>query len=426
MGQKKRIIILGAGISGLSAAYTIAKKRPECECLILEKEKRAGGYMETGKEKEAIIEKGPHIFKMSRNQEFLQLIEEVGFSPELIRSSKFAKKRYLWICGKMRSMGSVIYKFLIKALLLEWSKPKEQKEETIWEFASRRFGKKIAENLFDPMVLGIYGGDSKKLSIDACFPIFKKWEREKGSITRGLISFLLQKKTSSKGLFSFKKGVGSFIEHLEQKIPFPVLYEKEVCAIEKRGEKFYVFSEDEVFEGDEIVLALPAYVTAFLIKPLQEEVAARLLGIPYESITSVNVIIEDDVLKYSGFGYLIPSTEQETILGVIFDSKIFPDQDTSGHTKITLMMRGCDFSEEEIRQAVNRSLRHLDISQSPKEVVWKKMPRAIPQFILGHRDNIVFIRKNLPQGIHLLGNYLEGVSVNDAISVARNLISVLR
>ncbi|MBS0627417.1 MAG: protoporphyrinogen oxidase, partial [Verrucomicrobia bacterium] len=385
-----------------------------------------GGYMETCEKRGSIIERGPHIFKKSRNQEFLELIEEIEFSSELITSSKFAKQRYLWFFGQIRSVKSVIYKALIKILLLEWSKPKVEKEETIWEFACRRFGKEIAENLFDPMVLGIYGGDSKKLSVDACFPIVKKWEKEKGSITRGFISFLLQKKTASKGLFSFKKGVGSFIEQLRKKIPFPILYEKQVHAIEKRGEKFCIFAGSEIFEADRVIVALPSYVAASLIQSLEEKVAERLFKIPYESITSVNVVLEGDPLKYSGFGYLIPSKEQETILGVIFDSKIFPDQDVSSYTKITLMMRGCDFSEEEIKKAVIRSFRHLDISQAPKEILWKKMPKAIPQFVLGHKDSVEFIRKNLPQGIYLVGNYLEGVSVNDAIRTAKNLILFLK
>ncbi len=427
MTQKKRIIILGAGISGLIAAWLIAKEKPEYECLLLEKGERAGGHMETGNEYGVTLEKGPHIFKTSRNQDFLYLIEEVGFSSELIFSSKKAKKRYLWIDGKLQTILSATYKDLFKALLQEWKKPIVYEEETIWEFASRRFGKKIAERLFDPLVLGIYAGDSRKLSMDACFPSFKKLEKENGSLTKALFFSLLKKRSSSlKGLFSFKKGVSSFIEHLEKKIKFPILYGHEVHKIEKKGEKFHVFSKESSFEGDEVILALPAYVSASLIRPLQEEVYTRLLKIPYQSITSVNVLLKGDILKYSGFGYLIPTEEQETLLGVLFDSSIFPEQDAIEHTKLTLMMRGSDFSEEEIRQVVDRCLtKHLGISYSPKEIVWKKMPEAIPQYILGHEDNVSAIRKILPQGVYLIGNYLEGVSVNDAVKVARSCISLV-
>lgn len=421
MAKKKRIIILGAGISGLTAAWTLSKEHPECECLILEKEKRCGGYLETGEECGVVVEKGPHIFKVSRNQEFLQLIEEVGFSSQVISSSKKAKKRYLWMDGKIQTVLSATYKILGRAFLSEWKKPVLLKEETIWEFACRRFGQKIAEKLFDPLVLGIYAGDSKKLSMDACFPICKQWEKEKGSITKALLSFLVKrKKTGSKGgLFSFKKGVGSFIQYLEKKISFPILYEQEVLGIEKRGDNFYITSQNDCFEADEIVLALPSYVSAFLIKPLQEEVCERLLKIPYQSVTSVNVLLEGNLLKYEGFGYLIPTIEKEPLLGVIFDSSIFPGQDSNPHTKLTLMIRGSDISKEEIHQVVDRCLtKHLGILQSPKEVVWKKMPQAIPQYIVGHKDNVEAILKKLPQGVHLIGNYLEGVSVNDAIKVA--------
>lgn len=423
MVKKKRIIILGAGISGLTAAWTIAQERPEMECLILEKEKRPGGYIETGKECGVIVEKGPHIFKTSRNSEFLKLIEEAGFSSELITSSKKAKQRYLWIDGRIQTALGANYKSLLRSFISEWKKPAISKEETIWEFACRRFGSKIAERLFDPIVLGIYGGDSKKLSIDACFPVFKKWEKEKGSLTKALLSFLVKRKKNKtpKGLFSFKNGVGSFIQELEKKINFPILYGEEVLSIEKRENKFHVFSQNSSFEADEVILALPAYATAALIKPLQEEVSNRLMRIPYQSITSINVLLEEDVLAYSGFGYLVPTIERETLLGVIFDSKIFPNQDAIKYTKLTLMMRGSDASEEEIRLAVKRSLtKHLGISLLPKQVLWKKIPKAIPQYIMGHKDNIEVIRTLLPRGIHLIGNYLEGVSVNDAIKVARS------
>ena len=428
MIKKKRIIILGAGISGLTAAWSIAQERPEVECLILEKEKRSGGYMETGEECGVVVEKGPHIFKVSRNQDFLQLIEEVGFSSELIASSEKARQRYLWIDGKIQTILSATYKVLFRSFMSEWRKPPVFKEETIWEFACRRFGQKIAERLFDPIVLGIYAGDSKKLSIDACFPVFKQWEKEKGSLTKALLCSLVKRKKlkPSKGLFSFKKGVGSFIQQLEKKIHFPILYGEEVLSIEKREDRFQVFSQNDSFEADEVILALPAFVSAFLLKPLEEEVCARLLNIPYQSITSVNVLLEGDVLKYSGFGYLIPTTEKETLLGVIFDSKIFPDQDDVKHTKITLMMRGSDFSEEEIDLAVKRSLtHHLGISVLPKQVLWKKIPKGIPQYIIGHKDNIAVIQNLLPRGIHLIGNYLEGVSVNDAIKVARHSVKDL-
>jgi len=426
MTLKKRIVIIGAGISGLSFAWYIGKNRPDCECILLEKKETPGGYMRTRDTEDGIVEKGPRVFKTSRSPDFLQLIKETGFSSELIGSDSKAKSRYLWKGGELKKVGSVALPYLFRGLMRDWKTPSVSKEETVWEFTSRRFGNKIADGLFDPLVLGIYAGDIKELSADAIFPVLKRWERENGSVIKGALSALIKKRKKDprgdppfKGLFSFKKGSGSFISHLEKSITGPIFYGEKSLGIKKENGVFQVISGQGVIEADEAVCAMPAHETASFIRSLSPEVAGILEEIPYRSIINVNVIFERAVRIKPGFGYLVPTLEKETILGVLFDSNIFPEQDKRACTKLTIMIRS---EEQNTKEAVYRCLtRHLGIFEKPKEIIEESYSSAIPQYVIGHREKIASIYQKLPRGVHLIGNYLEGVSVNDSIKTARNL-----
>ena len=435
MMKKKRMLILGAGISGLSAAYALAKKSDEYDCVLLEQKESAGGFMETEEIGGFILEKGPRVFKSSRNKELLQLVEEVGFSSEVIGSSKDSERRYLWLDGALQKMPDNLFSLLTSSLarpllislLKEWSKPTFLEDETIWAFACRRFGKSVAERFFDPLVLGIYAGNIKKLSVEACFPFLKELEREKGSITWGLLSSFFKKKRKkaalSSSLFSFKKGTGSFIKHLISRIPFPIYYGQKVLSLEKKGEGFLLKCSQGVFEADEVIIALPAYVAGDLLKLFEEELFVRLSNIPYQAVTSMNVAFVSEVLSVSAFGYLIPKIEKEEVLGVLFDSKIFPEQQGFSHTTMTLMIEGVDRSDEELLRILDRVLKvHLKIAGEPNVVSWKRMAKAIPQYNVGHLEEVSAIQKLLPKGIHLAGNYLKGVSVNDCIRLSASLV----
>ena len=425
MSSKKKILILGAGISGLSAAWYIQKTRPEYDYLTLEKAKTPGGYMQTT-EGEHLIEFGPRIFKASKSKDLLALVEEVGFTSELIFSVKEAKKRYLWINGQLRSIFSLLPSIL-KALLLEWTKPVCEREESILEFGTRRLGKEITQKLLDPMMLGIYGGEIEKLSVDACLPILKKWEKEYGSVARGLFSYLLQKKEKKDPrLLSFQKGVGSFIHHLEQRLHTPIVYGAEALSIEKTEGGYTVHTQKGAFTADKVIVALPAYEAARLLKPIDIQIADVLDAIPYVSLYVVHVVVEGKVLDYPGFGYLVPSIEKEPLLGVIFDSMIFPQQKGSYDTKLTFMLRSQECTKEEMEHNIHYYLRtHLKIEKPAKKIEITQMPLAIPQYVMGHQSRVNFLEKNAPQGIHLIGNYLKGSSVSDAIKMAKNTVLLL-
>ena len=384
--SKKRVLILGAGVSGLSVAWHLGKKE-QYECVLLEKGSRPGGWMASQEDQGFLLEKGPHLFKTSRSADLLQVIEEIGFSSSILPSSSQAQSRYLWTDGVFQKMPkspialltSSFCRPILSSLWKERNVPSYFDDETIWDFACRRFGETVAEHFFDPMVSGIYAGNIKKLSIASCFPILKQWEREKGSVVKGVLAARSNKKTkpSCKApLFSFQEGTSSFIEKWVSTLSVPLHCNEDILSLHREKEKWIAKSSQNTWEADSVIITMPSYAVAPL---LQEEASASaeiLKSFDYEDLTTVSLGWEGEVLPFSAFGYLVPSKEKTPLLGVLFDSSMFARK----NTLITLMIRGIGYSEESLYKIVDTvCLSHLNISQKPALFSTAEKKKAIPQ-----------------------------------------------
>lgn len=337
-----RVLIVGGGITGLSAAWFVRKKHPNAEITLFEKEARLGGWIRTRSENGYFFEQGPRTFPLSRSPHLLSLIEELGL--EIIYSNPSSKKRYILHKGRLRPF-SYFLPLLFASL---WKAPffsPAQEDESIYSYASRRFSPKIAETLFDPLTLGIYAGDIHKLSVRSCFPTFFK-----NSLFKAFVS--------SKGLFTLKTGMESLIHALQEKLPIEFLLN---CPVEKMGEK-EVVAQGKQWKADLVISALPP--------PL-----------PARSIWVVHLGYEKASLSKKGFGYLIPTKEKQPVLGVVFDSEIFPQQNQRSETRLTAMVRGEE--KEPLRAALTALERDLGLTNTPDYTTTFFADRAIAQFEVG-------------------------------------------
>ncbi|HSX26424.1 MAG TPA: protoporphyrinogen oxidase [Chlamydiales bacterium] len=364
----KTALILGGGISGLSAAWFLSRRG--VRVTLLEKEDRLGGLIQTDSERGMLFERGPRTFSEARSPALLQLIRDLGLENELLFSK--GGKRYLWHQGRLCSLGSFLPLLLFSLLKFP---PKAAHEETIYEFACRRFNAKVAETLFDPLTLGIYAGDIRKLSVQACFPRRRLFPQKSR-------------------LFTLRGGMRRLIEELEKKLPTEIIRNCEVEALQNHE----VIAGGKTWRADQIYCALPA------------PAVNRLLGaeIPSQSISAVQIGFQEKDLSKKGYGYLVPTQEKELLLGMVWDSSIFPEQCPG--TRFTAMVRG----EKPIPIALEALHRHLGIKKIP--IYISSTTGSIPQFEVGHAQRIAQLEaKAHLKGLILLGNYLSGVSVEDCI-----------
>lgn len=410
--KKTRVLILGGGISGLSLAWYLSKNEAN-EIVLLEKSDRLGGYLETDVSSGYLFEKGPRTFKTSRCPDLLELVAELGLGEELIFSHKEAKSRYLWNKGRLvKAPSFALLKEVFVPLLKEWRVKPHLEDESIWDFACRRFNPRVAELLFDPLVLGIHAGDLRNLSMQSCFPGMKKWEAEYGSLTKALWANRGKKKIA--GLFSFKQGVATLVQALEARIRGQIVCNQEILAVNFSEECAEVKTQDSIWKADQVFSALPMDVCGKFFIPLQEK------NLKSQDVTVLNLGYPSGVLSKKGFGYLVPTCEKEDVLGVVFDSAVFPQQNRRAEeTRLTVMLRG----EASLNTALDAIERHLGIKTAPEAALISYKANAIPQYHLGHAEKIDLLERRLLEHFprfKLLGNYLRGASVNDCIAFAKS------
>lgn len=391
----KKIVIAGGGISGLSARYFLSKRYLDAEIVLYEKSNRLGGCVESSTSP-YFFERGARTFKVSRAGELLALVKELGLEDELLYSEKSARRRYLYKNGKLHKLGLPLIFPMLPALLKEWKQPYSWGgDESIATFVTRRFGKEVAENLFDPLTQGIFAGDIHHLSIRACFPELKTMEENYGSITRAL--FKRKKEKKGKGLVTLKGGLQVLVNRLVEA---------------GRGE-IHLNTPFTSLDHERVILALPVGGAAFLFTE-DQEAQTFFESIEEKTIHVVNVAYSHPVLKKKGFGYLIPSSEKEKIMGVVFDSSIFPEQNKEKETRLTVMLR-----DGGVETALEGLKRHLGIDEEPKEVFHKVWRKGIPQYGVGHLNRVeafeAHLRKHYPH-VTCIGNFLRGVSINHCIA----------
>lgn len=412
--QKKRILILGGGISGLTVAYYLAKRQRLFDIHLIEKSERLGGWIDSDQSTRFFFEKGPRIFRGSKSKEFLDLAAEIGMDKEIIPCNPDAKSHFIWSGGKLRKAPLLSWG-LIKGALRELSVKPKLEDESVWDFACRRFNAQVAQDVFDPMVTGIYGGSAKEISIKLGLPTFKALEEKYGSVIKGLLK---SPRFDGPRLFSFQRGMKSFIKKLEEMTPVQFHTGEEVTAIKHSQ----VTTSKGSYEADYIFSALPSHLIGRLLLP-------QLLQIPLHGTTLVHVGYHKNVLHKTGFGYLVSSKENDDVLGVVFDSNVFTQfNHCENETRLTVMLKKNDLSDAEARDLALKGLKnHLRIKDHPDVSLVLRAPKVFPQLRLGHEkilDEVEAIRKEKYPQLRLVGNYFYGVGVNDCIARAKSVSDI--
>ena len=437
------MIILGGGISGLSLRYFLRKNHPDMEITLLEKNHVVGGLLQTTTDAPYFFERGARTFKASRSKPLLTLLEDLGMLDQIVLSDPISSSRFIWKNNTLHKLPNhplaLITSKLITPLffpfLKEWRiSPSLLPDESIYEFVTRRFSTYMAETFFDPLTLGIYAGDIKKLSIKSCFPFLKELEVRYGSITKGMLkkkrrstNFPVPKMKGS-SLFTLKNGLNDLIEALAKKDRGEILTNSKVEKVNFIDQKVQVHFNGRSMEADHLFCALPCREAALLFH--DEKVSSFFSKIETVGLAVVNIGFKEDCLPCNGFGYLIPSGEKDEVLGVVFDSKIFPSQNQNfSETRVSVMIGGAfhpetlkKSKEECARIALHALKSHLKIDELADYVNVTKYPQTIPQYHVGHINRVEelenFLEANYPQ-VTLLGNYLHGVAVNDCIAIAQ-------
>jgi len=386
----------------------------------------------------------------------VRLIEDLSLSQEVVVAEKEANQRIIWDYQEngLYTIPSSVVPFLLSGKSRKWfyTMMKEpfkarnvREDETIHDFVARRFDENIATNLIGSIVVGIYGGSSKKLSIKSCFPRIYNYEIQRGSVIKGLVrepssyydSELCKFIKSSGRTFSLKNGIETLPVSIFNRHKDSIRTNSKVEKILIKNDKIILQVNENSIQKEYIVDRVISCIPSFeLAKLLPNDDLSNILNqIPFIDMASINLSFKNKILPTNGFGYLVPPIANEPILGVSFESCIFKHNSLNNETILTIMMGG-DSDNNEISKTIlnliqnqNKSeiekrgiealKRHLKIKEDPVSINTIFNIKAIPQYTLGHHQRIkdleTMIKNRYQNKIMLLGQSYYGVGINACI-----------
>ncbi len=416
--KNPQIVIVGAGLAGLMAAYSAEKAG--CDYLLLERATKAGGNVQTSQIEGSLVEPGPLGFLAS--QYFLALCAELGLKPVL--ANNLAQKKFILHAGQVHEvspqnliLGNLLSWEAKFACLGEFFRPEPNPpltDESVGAFFARRFHPELAQKLVQAVLNGIHASNIYDLSLQACFPKLKETVLKHGS----LIGAMFGKPPQKRLLLSFAGGMSDLVQALLARLnPARVRLGVGVQVIESASESYRVqLSSGEELEASKVIVATNASQAARLF-PSQ---LSALAQIKYNKLTTVSFALDaitSKNQKYSqSFGVLASAGN---LLGIRFDESIF-----TGLCGGTLFVGGTETGD-----SVNLAKRILesDFGMSGFRVLRQTpWPEAIPVFAVGHDKLIASVRSALGSKLALAGNYLRGISLEEALRSGEEAFELLR
>eukprot|EP01087_Luapelamoeba_hula_P015558 TRINITY_DN4665_c0_g1_i3.p1 TRINITY_DN4665_c0_g1~~TRINITY_DN4665_c0_g1_i3.p1 ORF type:complete len:501 (-),score=41.77 TRINITY_DN4665_c0_g1_i3:76-1578(-) len=489
-----RVVVLGGGISGLSAAYFAARHPAVKSVTLLEGTGRFGGWLQTAylpspsaPHTNYQFECGPASLRTTGAPAAvtLQLMDDIGLLDSGVAiggSPAGAKRRYLYTDGQLQELPSSLLglavsplgrRIMQSALHEIWVKrPSQDADESVHRFFARRFSPYVADVVADPLVSGIFAGRAKEVSLRGCFPSLHQYEKKYGSVVRGVIREMFTGSSAERpvlspkaqdlvrqriasfttGMQALPDALVSWLSRVDNKPVNLRLNTAAACiamtADRKEGYEIQT-QTGEIIAADRIISTLPARSLSKLLAAsdvedfhANQQLVTMLASIAHSSVAVVHLGYPNLVLPpgVEGFGYLVPSSEREPILGVQWNSLTFPQHNSRPtETRLTVMLRipdlpltsgGAVSETETYRQVAEASVqRHLGFDQ-PAEVAHVVLNRhAIPQYGLGHAtlaQEIIGLTQQVYEcRLGLVSGFLHGVAINDCVVNAQRTVNSL-
>jgi len=444
-----RVIIVGAGISGLSAAYDLA--RAGIPATLFEKQARLGGVIDTRVADGCTLECGPDSF-LSAKPDAYALIKELGFEDQVIGSNDHQRITYIWKQGRLVPLPEGVMMIvpsrampIAKSQLLGWNTklrmgleyfrtPGSKGDRSVAEFVTDHFGRETLDYLAEPLLSGVYGGDPAKLSIASVLPRFLEMEATYGSLVKGVLA---SRRKAPKGpaapLFrTVKNGLSTIVNALASRAE---VAHTQVEAIERDPSSaadgaFRVRVAGEWVLASHVILACPAWAAAKLVIGMDGALGESLGAIDYSSSVTLSLIYranDFDGMR-AGFGFLVPRKERERLAACTFVGTKFSSRVPEGNIALRCFFGGTGDEavlgeSEESLIAIARGELHrmLGLSAAPVDHLIARWPRSMAQYTVGHSKRIQDIRARAAAipGLYLAGNAYEGIGIPDCIRTGR-------
>lgn len=451
--EKRRIVVVGGGITGLTAAFYLQREAKKhnllIEIILIEASFRLGGKIQTLRKDGFIIEQGPESFfdqsgsvrklaadlniendmvRHNNGQTYVAVGAELypipsgillGRAPEV---SSFITSGIISLTGKMRAIGDLVL-----------PKTAEKDDEPIGDFFRRRFGKEVVENLVEPLLAGTFAGDIDHLSIRAMFPEFFELEQQHRSLLLGF-------KKNGKKLYpniigekayyeTFHNGLETLVEALEEQLAeTTILRGMRVERVEKNSDETLTvhINNGKPIEGDALIMTTPFNVAKEAFK--EAEFMEELPNMNYASIATVTMAFtHEQIKKYKeAMSFYVSRNSDYVITTCTWSNRKWDNVAPDGYDLLRVYIGRVgdeaivELSDCEIEKTVLQDLsRILGIEDKPLFTTVTRWKQGMPQYTVGHDERLQKmqddIMTNYPN-VQLAGSSYDGISVPDCVA----------
>lgn len=436
--QIRKVAVVGGGITGLTAAYFLKKQAQEqglpIHITLIEAAHRLGGKIQTLHRDGFVIERGPDSF-LSFKDSVNQLAKELDIEDKLIGSSKgrwfvVAEDQLQPIpIGTVMGVPTKFGPFLVSDLF-SWSgkvraagdlvlpRTSTAADQSLGKFIRRRFGKELVENLLEPLLSGVNGGDIDRMSLEAAFPQFAEAEQQHRSLMVGMKKTKLALSAEiysdkEEGIFqTFEGGMETLVKTLEKKLDgCTVLKGVKVEGIKKdAGKAILKLNNASSIQADQVLFALPHSMLQPLFEPYS--LLKGLKEIPLTSIATVSMAFPEAAVKSGGgTGFVVARNSDFAITACSWVHRKWPSQIVPKGKKLLRTYVGragdeavVDLADHEIEKIVLADLRKtMQIEGNPDFTVVSRWKQAMPQYVVGHKKRVEEARRELEKEFPMVG-----------------------
>jgi oxygen-dependent protoporphyrinogen oxidase len=457
------VAIVGGGISGLAAAFELA--RVGREFTLFEASERLGGTIETVRTQGFVVECGPDSW-ITEKPWARDFALELGLGDQILFSNDsdgHPRTTYLLHQGRlvpmpdgMRMMvpgrlealeGSPLFsRQAIEAYLREPGRAADLKasapasDESVASFVRRHFGEEVTRTVAAPLLSGVFGGDIELLSVRAVMPAFVTMEAEHGSLIAALEKRLRPAQVSEPIFSSFIGGMATLTEAIVAELPPGALHlAAPVKSLRQDGSAWQIATARGELRAESLMLATPAAITRGLLQSMGQREAKRMSELlPRRSSSSIVVALGFDGAEAAGmeiprgFGFLVPPPPPEAsdprLLACTFVDQKFFRRAPAGGVLLRAFFGGAAATalqpepDDLLAGIVRKQLAEI-LGPLPPHLfaVVRRLPDSLPQYEVGHLERIEELESlaRAYRGLHLIGNAYHGVGVSDLIRAGR-------
>ena len=471
MDSAMRIAIIGGGIAGMAAAYELEKARAAGEPIeyaLFESEARLGGSIASEIRSGIVLERGPDSF-LTEKPAAAELCRELGLGEELVASNDAARRTWIVVRNRLVAMPDGLM-FLVPTRLIptaltplfslgtkmrmarELLHPPSPAEgdESVAALVERHYGAEVVDRLAGPLLSGIYGGAADELSAQAVLPRLVEMERKYGSLTRGVLAARKQMKARGKSpasggrsggpppaiFTSLRGGMQQMVDALAARLnASSIRLSTPVTRLDRAGDAWLVETASGGASFDAVILASPAWAAGALLGNVDAALGADLLGIPYSSSITVNLVYDKAQLGRlpEGFGFLVPASEGRAMLACTFVHRKFAGRTPQSKAVLRIFLGGVRNEsllaepDEALQAKAQRELTEIlgaavmKPEARPELTQVSRWHRAMAQYAVGHKARIERIneRASTLPGLRLAGNAYDGIGIPDCIRLGR-------